>query len=124
MPRRPCTIRRKNLGLTTAMIYSCCCRSLARPSGSPTQDKDANVQNNNKAGLLGLMLGQTWAQRLATLLDWSPVDKGLIPLAMVILVYAQYWCWGLYALSRPDHARLVDPTYMNILLTLNPSLLA
>jgi diguanylate cyclase (GGDEF)-like protein len=81
------------------------------------------VENNNKSGLIGLMLGKTWAQRLATLLDWSPVDKGLIPLAMIIFVYAQYWCWGLYALSRPDHARLVDPAYMKILLTLNPTLL-
>lgn len=52
---------------------------------------------------------KTWSQRLVSVQEWSAVDKGLIPIAMLLFIYFQYVLWGNYVLSRPDHERLVNP---------------
>lgn len=58
---------------------------------------------------------KTWRQRLAAVLEWSAVDKGFIPVAMLLPIYAQYLIWGLYTLQRPDRERLVDVAATNLL---------
>lgn len=47
-------------------------------------------------------------RRLATALEWSAVDKGLVIMAMSIPLYLQYMLWGMYVLSRDDRERLVN----------------
>lgn len=47
-------------------------------------------------------------RRLATALEWSSVDKGLVIMAMSIPLYLQYLLWGMYVLSRDDRERLVN----------------
>lgn len=48
-----------------------------------------------------------WRKRIAAALEWSPVDKGLILMAMAIPLYLQYFLWSLYVISRPDSHSLV-----------------
>lgn len=51
---------------------------------------------------------KTWRQRLVSVLEWSAVDKGLLPVAMLLAVFVQYAVWALYVLQRPDREQLVD----------------
>lgn len=51
---------------------------------------------------------KVWRKRLSAALEWSPVDKGLITLVIILPIYFQYLFWSLYVLSRHDRARLVN----------------
>jgi diguanylate cyclase (GGDEF)-like protein len=53
-----------------------------------------------------------WRLRLTAILEWSVVEKGLIPMVLALPVYAQYLIWGQYTLHRPDHAQLVHADVM------------
>lgn len=50
----------------------------------------------------------TWRQRLAAVLDWSPVAKGLLLPAMLATVLFQYLIWAWAVLQRADRERLVN----------------
>ncbi len=63
-------------------------------------------------------------RRLATALEWSSVDKGLVIMAMSIPLYLQYLLWGLYVLSRDDRERLVNVQVATDTLQLHAVLIA
>lgn len=56
---------------------------------------------------------RTWRQKLAAVLEWSPVDKGQILLVMLVPILGQYMLWTLYVLDRPDHTLLVNVAALN-----------
>ncbi|MCD6061436.1 MAG: hypothetical protein K0S16_1747 [Moraxellaceae bacterium] len=62
----------------------------------------------------------TWRQKLAAVLEWSPVDKGQIPLLMLVPIMGQYALWGYLVLQRPDREQLVNvaPLEQLVILTL------
>ncbi|MDF2446058.1 MAG: hypothetical protein K0S46_1294 [Moraxellaceae bacterium] len=49
----------------------------------------------------------SWRRKLAAVLEWSPVDKGQIPLFMLVPIMSQYVLWAYVVLQRPDRERLV-----------------
>ncbi|HEY4714458.1 MAG TPA: hypothetical protein VIH30_09515, partial [Aquirhabdus sp.] len=51
---------------------------------------------------------RVWRKRLSAALEWSAVDKGLILLVMILLIYGQYLLWTLYVLNRSDREKLVN----------------
>lgn len=51
---------------------------------------------------------KTWRQRIASVLEWSDTDKGMIPVIMLLLTNTQYLLWGLYALQSPNSDKLVN----------------
>lgn len=53
-----------------------------------------------------------WRQRIASVLEWSDTDKGMIPVIMLLLTNTQYLLWGQYALHRPDSDKLIDAGVM------------
>lgn len=53
-----------------------------------------------------------WRQRIASVLEWSNTDKGMIPVIFLILTNIQYLTWGQYALHRQDRDRLIDAAIM------------
>jgi diguanylate cyclase (GGDEF)-like protein len=60
----------------------------------------------------------TWRQKLAAVLEWSSVDKGQIPLLMLVPIMGQYSLWGYLALQRPDRELLVNVPALEHLMTL------
>lgn len=60
----------------------------------------------------------SWRQRIASVLEWSATDKGMIPVVMLILTYSQYLLWGQYTLHRPDRDQLINVPVMQELTTL------
>ncbi|MEO6698403.1 MAG: GGDEF domain-containing protein, partial [Paraperlucidibaca sp.] len=48
-----------------------------------------------------------WRKRIAAGLEWSPVDKALVLMAMAIPLYVQYLVWSLFVINRPDRDALV-----------------
>lgn len=59
----------------------------------------------------------TWRQKVATVLDWAPVDKGQLPLLMLVPILAQYALWAVAVLRRPDRERLVNVPALEQLFT-------
>lgn len=59
-----------------------------------------------------------WRQRLASVLEWSATDKGLIPVLFLILTNLQYMVWGQYTLQRPDSEQLINVPVMEQLFSL------
>ena len=53
-----------------------------------------------------------WRQRVASVLEWSDTEKGMIPAIFLILTNIQYLIWGQYALHRPDSDRLINVPVM------------
>lgn len=60
----------------------------------------------------------TWRQRIASVLEWSDTDKGMIPVIMLLLTNTQYLLWGLYALQSPNSDKLVNIPVMRELFVL------
>lgn len=58
----------------------------------------------------------TWRQRIASILEWSDTDKGMLPVIMLLLTNSQYLLWAQYALHRPDSDKLIHTTVMHELL--------
>jgi diguanylate cyclase (GGDEF)-like protein len=56
---------------------------------------------------------KTWRQKLAAVLEWSPVDKGQILLLMLVPILGQYMLWNAWVLGRPDRDQLVDVAAMH-----------
>ncbi len=59
-----------------------------------------------------------WRQRLASVMEWSATDKGLLPAVFLILINLQYLAWGQYALHRADSVRLINTAVMTELTSL------
>jgi diguanylate cyclase (GGDEF)-like protein len=66
----------------------------------------------------------TWRQRIAAVLEWNPVDKGQILLAMLIPIYSQYLLWSLYTLGRADRERLVNVPVLESLVMIEAGFIA
>lgn len=60
----------------------------------------------------------TWRQKLAAVLEWSPVDKAQIPLLMLVPILGQYALWAYIVLQRPDRDRLVNVAALEQLMSL------
>lgn len=61
-----------------------------------------------------------WRRKLATIQEWSGVERAFIPVVLTGLIYLQYFCWGLFVLSRDDsdrftHSALLWPQAMVLL---------
>lgn len=54
-----------------------------------------------------MLLNRGLRLRIAAALEWSPVDKSLITIAVLIPLYFQYVLWSLYVLNRPDRETLI-----------------
>lgn len=59
---------------------------------------------------------KTWRQRLASVLEWSPVDKGQMMLMILIPILCQYQLWALYVLQREDREHLIDVATLRTLI--------
>jgi diguanylate cyclase (GGDEF)-like protein len=64
---------------------------------------------------------QAWRQKLAIIQEWSVVERGCIPAALVALCFVQYSAWGLFALYYDKQGVLIDRAAM--LAVLVPELL-
>lgn len=60
-----------------------------------------------------------WRQKLASVQEWSAVDKGILMVGLIIPIYFQYWLWGLYVQRRPDAGLLIDLPVMQVLTTID-----
>ena len=54
-----------------------------------------------------MLLNRNLRLRLAAALEWSPVDKSLVLIALLIPLYFQYLLWSAYVLNRPDRDALI-----------------
>ncbi|MCD6059737.1 MAG: hypothetical protein K0S16_48 [Moraxellaceae bacterium] len=56
----------------------------------------------------GLARLRDWRQLLIDVINWSPVDRGMLPLVLGLPHYLQILGWFAYVLQRPDRDRLVN----------------
>ena len=62
--------------------------------------------------LKSLGSAQAWRQRIAGVLQWSPVAKAGLVIAIMTNMYATFLLWLLYVLHRQDHAQLINMAVM------------
>ena len=67
---------------------------------------------------------KTWRQRLAAVLEWSPVDKGQMMLMMLIPILCQYQLWAFYVLQRDDREQLINVAVLRTLIWHEATMLA
>lgn len=64
-----------------------------------------------REGWKGFRPLRDWRQLLIDIINWSPVDRGMLPLLLGTPLYIQIILWFEYVMQRPDREKLINVAF-------------
>lgn len=65
----------------------------------------------------------SWRKGFTAIMEWTPVDKGLVILMMAIPLYAQYLVWGMFTLNAPFRNEVINTEHLTSVMAMQAALI-